>query len=602
MTLLAKTSRAARAGSLGPFAAGLAPLLYCVLHASDGGQLDSPELLQASLSSPHQALQTPAALLAKLCTLLPLGSLSLRVSFASAIAFAIAARALYRSIDTLLRAQGVTHEALLQPVALGFTLFSFGAPLVLVHGTLAESHALSFACALLCLSRLTELEAQWPSLDLRPLYVAAVSFGLGVGVDLAAGLVVLPAALPTLSRVLHAKGQRPLLVALALAVFAATATHAVSLAFVSDPGRLTLAAQRHVGIFLTSPLHLLRVFWDKLSLFAVPVALGAIAALQTPGVRRLSTLWIVATFAPLLLHGLFAATHTHTPGLGPIAYVLPASAVLAAALAGALLAPDGRSRPEPSRGQLGAAFVLLALGALRIHEAASQKTTAQGRYFDALHERAFALLPARALLLLADPALVHALDTLEAEAWLRPDLRRVSLSRFDDEEGARALAHDAELRGLLRAYLLDGELSSAELETLSGKRPVFFDMDGRTKVALYDALRPQLLFYEVTGAGVTKSEERVASAAFRRDFAALRERLKAAPPSERDAAHLGELSWAAALYFAHAGDRDGARAQIAEGRELAPQFAGWDALSAVLGDEQARGPVDVQTLLETASP
>ncbi|HEX2677012.1 MAG TPA: hypothetical protein VHM19_10240, partial [Polyangiales bacterium] len=121
MALLAKTSRAARAGSLGPFAAGLAPLLYCVLRAAPFAQPDSSAVLIAALGEEAHALRTPTTLLAKLCTLVPLGSLALRVSCATAIAFAIAARTLYRSIDILLRAQGVAHDALIQPLALGVT-------------------------------------------------------------------------------------------------------------------------------------------------------------------------------------------------------------------------------------------------------------------------------------------------------------------------------------------------------------------------------------------------------------------------------------------------------------------------------------------------
>ncbi len=597
MALLGKTSRAARAVSLGPFAAALAPLLYAALRAAAHGHLGSSEVTRAVLGDDPRAWHTPSMLLAKACTLVPLGPLSLRVATASALALALAARALYRSIDILLRAQGVAHEALIQPLALGVTLFTCGAPALFLQGVLPEAYALQMALALLCLSRLAELEASWPSHDLRPLYAAAVAFGLCAANDLRSALVLLPAALPTLSRVLHAKNGEPLARALALAVFAGGGS-AIGLCFVhAEPGELAVGVST-VASATPAPLVIVRAFAQELGLFALIVGFGAVAALQTPGVRRVAVLWTSAAVAPLLLYGLFAHSSEARAGLGFIAYSLPASAVLAAALPGALLAPDGRSRERVSRGQLGALLVLLAIGALRLHHSASETRTPTFTFLDSWSARARLRLPARALLLLRDGNAAHMLSALEAEDATRPDLRVLPLWLFDHEKQAWELAsRDPELRALLRTYLLEGELSPAELETLAARRPVLLDLDARTPPGLYESLQLTELFYEVTGAGVSKTEERASAAAFHEDFAALREAVRAEPADTAARDRLAELSWAAALYFAGVGDRDSARAAIADGRELARTRSGWDALSALLGGPSARGPIDVRGFL-----
>jgi hypothetical protein len=321
-------------------------------------------------------------------------------------------------------------------------------------------------------------------------------------------------------------------------------------------------------------------------------------------VRRIAVLWTTACIAPVLLYGLFTRAPEPQLGLGLIAYTLPAAAVLAAALPGALLAPDGRSRPTVNRGQLVPLLLLVLIGALRLHEGALQARPADSTWLDAFSERGAQQLPAHALLLFQDAARAHAQQAVEHETQTRPDLQRLPLSALQHgTRDAALLENDADLRGLLRAYLLEGELSTAELQSLAARRSVALDIDARVSPVLYPALRPSHLFYEVADAQVSPAEQHAASTALHDDLGALRDLARAESHDTGTRERLSELAWCVALYFAGRGARDEARATIADARELTPTHSRWDALSALLAAPPEHGPVDVHTLLpDSAEP
>jgi hypothetical protein len=552
MALLDHKQRRSGADSLGLFAATLAPLLYGGLLATS--QLDvttHPALAIGSLGQDAGSLAELPALLGKLLSLLPIGPLPLRVALGSVVAMAACSHLLYRCIELLLRTLGVTHEALIAPLALGLCLFVFGMPAVQHAALVPGAVALQAALSLWFLLQLSKLEASWPSYDLRPLGMAALALGLALANDVRAALVLLPAAVPTVSRVLHTRGPSPMLRALACLLLGALGVHAA----LALRGTLLPDALSHMRVLpagsLSDALTLVSHTGHALSWFAVLVALGAVAALQTAGVRRIAMIWVQACLAPMLAYGLLAPTPSASDDLGLVTYVLPAAAVLAAALPGALLSPDGRSKPAPTRAQLGAVLCLLLIGAVRAHDTALARTAVDDALADTLSARGRHALPPRGLLLVRAPAHALPLIASEAEDHVRPDLLVVPMAALDDARSMeRWLTRAPELRPLLRNYLLEGEIAGAELESLSGQRPVLLDLDPDWPTELHDALLPQHLFFEVSTATTRRAEQRTRTREALEDLQAL----AATGPSPLVRLH----AEAAALYFTTLGDTEAA--------------------------------------------
>ena len=152
MALLAKAPRVSTASRFGVLAAGIVPVLYGWSHAAANGYLaDTTRFLEQSLAAEPNAFGAPALLLARLCALIPLGSLSLRIALASSLALGLAAVAVYRAIDTLLRAQAVANEALVASVALGLAWLFAGQQALFAQALLPGAYALQVALALFCL-------------------------------------------------------------------------------------------------------------------------------------------------------------------------------------------------------------------------------------------------------------------------------------------------------------------------------------------------------------------------------------------------------------------------------------------------------------------
>ncbi len=601
MALLAKAPEASSISRLGRLAAALVPLIYCLVHAAPHGYLAGSLALQsASLGDDARCFALPAALLGKLCSLLPIGPLALRVALGSALALGLACAALYRSIDTLLRAQGVTHDALIAPVALGFSLLVAGTPALFLQGLRPEGFALQLLLSTLLLERLTYLEARWPSHDMRPLYTAALCLGAALGNDLLSAALLVPATVPTLVRVQHAKGLAPIARAAICALIGGVGMHlgalaGGSLADTATHSVLTLPQNMHPS------MSFVRVVTSEVGVLGIGALLGAIAALQTPGVRRIGMLWVIACVVPFAVYGVLGRVPQPPDGVGMLAHLLAGCAMLAAALAGVLLAPAGESAPKLGRGQLGAALGLLLLGALRLQLTAAHTTVRSFGLLDALHAESVERLPTGALVVVRNPATAGLLRACQAETQSRPDLRTVSLAFWERGSATQGLSpNDAALRPLLRAYLLEGELARSELDTLTEDRPVLLDADARTAPTLYRALRPSHFFYEVIGSDVTRTEELVAAAAYRQDVARLSTTAYTSlldPVAQRLVA--GQ-PLAFALYFAAAGDRPSARIALDFGRRLVPSAADWDALTRALGPDDSQKPLDVRAFVPSA--
>jgi len=207
----------------GAIGVGFAAFVAYVLCATPTAYpLDSAELATAAfgLGIAHPPGEETSLLFAKLVTLLPLGSVAFKVALSQAVAGALAAMIVFLLVlETIQRLSFVTqatgeknHIVVAAAAALAFAY----APGVVIVSDRAEVYAVQTALSLAALW--LALRAYAMS-DARPVFVAALLIGLGVGNhSLVAGLVGLgavSAALPLLLR----SGSRTRLLLLSLAGF-----------------------------------------------------------------------------------------------------------------------------------------------------------------------------------------------------------------------------------------------------------------------------------------------------------------------------------------------------------------------------------------------
>src|SRR5512147_2414648 len=165
--------------------------------------LDSGEFVAegVELGIAHPPGHPLEALVGNLVALVPLGSLSFRVSLASALCATVATAFLFRAIDTTVRATGVTRGAVRVPLALGATWLASCAPGWWWQAVRPEVYALHAMLACVAIERVVALEARWPTSDVRPAYVGALAIGLALANHHYLAVLLLPAFAPTLARI-----------------------------------------------------------------------------------------------------------------------------------------------------------------------------------------------------------------------------------------------------------------------------------------------------------------------------------------------------------------------------------------------------------------
>jgi hypothetical protein len=198
--------------------------------------------------------------------------------------------------------------------------------------------------------------------------------------------------------------------------------------------------------------------------------------------------------------------------LAIVTCTLPVCAVLVACLCGALLAPDTSSVSRASRKQLAGAALAFTLGLGSMVLAAADSDTSFSEVADAWAANTIDRMPPRTLYLPGDPHFAALARAAAAELHARPDLRVAPLAALADASFARRIATEPNLRSIVRSYLLQGDLSRSELESLRAERPVFLDLSAGSE--LHTALRPAQLSFEVAGALVGRTENRDATNAY----------------------------------------------------------------------------------------
>lgn len=213
-----------RISRIGAFAV---PLAMGILAASpEPYWLDSPEFTAAAqtLGVPHPPGHPLYVMLVKPFTLLPLGSIALRVSIASALFGAVASFLLFELVSVILkRATPTLPEGLRAIIALAAAFTAAAAPGWWFQCVRAEVYSLQILLVLAALYPLVSYCLDENRDRLERLYLSAFFFGLGLANHHFIMLAALPAAiLPLVFLARERGGKGALLVTVKLTVVAAT--------------------------------------------------------------------------------------------------------------------------------------------------------------------------------------------------------------------------------------------------------------------------------------------------------------------------------------------------------------------------------------------
>lgn len=621
MALTAKVHRDPTVRLVAFVLAGGVPLAcYLATVSAHGYWLDAGEFVAASveLGISHPPGHPLAALAGKALALLPLGSLAFRVGLASALSAALAAGFLFLAIETTVQSLGVQTRRIATPIALGATWLVVGSYGWWFQAVRPEVYALEAALICLAIERTIALEAAWPSHDVRPLYVASLAVGLALANHHFLALLVLPAMAPTFARVRRAKGDRPLLLAagcigLGLATYVylpirAAAGPALNLGEPTTPARLwwvvtAEAFQKNTGEGVPQPL------WERLAdigvqlvenLHVVPLLLaaaGIYALLRAPGARRIGYVWISVLAVYVAARAWLGFVRSNPDALGYLMPALGAIGALAGAYVGAVLAAvGGANRARPRRTAVLIAFVVGALGLVQLERSAPRSTLARFAATDVFDELRLRGLPPHAAVLVHAPQTVFELWGAQATERVRPDVTIVPIPFLTYPGMVNRLADEhPELSDLLRGYLLEGRLATADLQSLAARRPVLLEMDARVPPELYATAVPRGLYHEVLPDEAYEDDRRQGIESQRDAWQELYGRLG---PERAEPETANQLLWhlyVSALYYAGVGEREAARDAIERARAINARAAQLVALSEALGEGE--GPIDVRPFM-----
>jgi hypothetical protein len=557
----------ASARALGTLLAALAPLLAALSNSSGFGPASGgPHVLHAALalSCAEPPGHPLSVLVLRAAAFVPIGPLALRVELATAALLSLAAAALYRALDTGLRATGVLRSRMASPLALGLCLLAFGAGPLFTREP--QPHAAALALACLGLACWVAFECAWPRLELSALRAGSLLLGLLLAEQPALALLLLLFALPVVRRVLReyrlpAWNLAPLALGLPLLLYAPLArAPELGLSCARTPlEQVRTAFALAVGLppqgAAFRPAEI-----AALSLVALG-ALGATLSLRAPATRKLGVSWLALGL------GAFAASRWLAHGDAASALALYAAAALAGFALAPVLSDDGQGRLAPA---LAAMLVLLGLGLL--HAGARAARGVDPTASDALADPLRRQLPARSALLLA-PELAAALLDAEAEERTRPDLL-VALApwQLDLRAAERIAARSPELLPLLRAQLLarappprppgagnrdaDGAraLPLVELAGLAGRRPTLIELSPELDPALHAVLLPHALYHQVSTHGIGKTDVELAARGSERQLARLYDELDVGRLDRAARALLADRHTAEVAYARSVGD------------------------------------------------
>lgn len=593
--------------------------LYVGSLSAYGHWLDSGEFVSvaADLGISHPPGHPLATLVLALARFIPFGPLALRVAFVCALSATVAALLFFRALHGTLVAIGITKEYVSVPIAVGATWAFAGAHAVWLQAVRPEVYALESMLALLVIERLVELETVQPSRDTRAVGALGLAFGLGLANHHLLGFLVLPAAMPTLARIVERKGVKSIrtagigvllgLTPYLLLPIRALRSPMLALGDPSSPARLlwvvsAKAFQGNQGFGIRQPLddrfadvgELLLSELSPVGLIAAAVA--ALVLLRKPAYRRLATIWGAVFVTYLMARAWLGFVRDNPDALG---YLVPAiaAAVALAAMAFALLVQRFVEKGSFRSRAAFCAILVAALGLLQIERSSSASSLARFADTDAFDDALRRDLPPRAVLFAHSPTTYFRYVGGEAEEHARPDVTVVPMAflAYPNEVDKLATAHP-ELAPVLRSLALEGRFSLPELQTLANDRPVLIELDPRVGAEIRDALAPNGLYFELLPGGATDGDEAEGRRSARRANARIARLVDPALDPETQV----QIVWRqyqAAVYYAGYGDLESARACLTVASGFAPHDVTLARATELLATT-TEGRVDLESLLQ----
>ncbi|MEM9194609.1 MAG: DUF2723 domain-containing protein, partial [Myxococcota bacterium] len=539
-----------------------------------------------------------------------------------AIAAAFAAFFMFRSIETTLRSLGISADRVVIPVALGGTWLVAGSYGWWFQAVRPEVYALQALLTFVVLERIIALEAAWPTQDIKPVYVAALSFGLALANHHFLAFLLLPALAPTLARIVRARGYRPVLGAFGFSLIGLSA-------YVLLPVRATAGTRMNLG----DPVTIERFYWvlsakvfqkDKGTeleqpmlerffdvgvqmvdtLHWIPLLMGLVglyALLRTPGARRIGTIWGVLLVVFIGARAWLGFVRSNPDALG---YLMPAFGAVAAsatAFVGVMLRfVAGADKRRPSRAAVVVALAAAALGLAQIYRNVDSSNLARFSATDAFDELDYRTLPPRAVVIAHNPQTVFRHWSRSTVEQLRPDVTLVPLPFSGYPGMANQLAGaDPELGPLLRSYLLEDELRVSDLQDLAALRPVFVEMDPRLPQAAYFTLVPSGQFHQAMVNNAYADDRRPGQLSEAKSWQTMYRILGPESLRTETRAQLLWRSYMAAVFHAGVGDRDAALIAIQRGRAINADALELRQLEATVlsTPEDSTDPIDIGPFL-----
>ena len=541
-----------------------------------------------------------SAALSALLAWVPLGGLTLRSAFVSALGLGLGGLFTFRLARGFVRRSGA-RAAFEGPLALLAALGATIGPSWVLEGSVAGGHALAAALALAALD--VAEPHQWSprrALGLGALAAATLleSRWTGVGVVLALALRRVLSQAPLLSAEGAALGigfAAPLLLPVGafFAFVASTSARAGMALSATAPSLFPAAASVERSVALSAWLTEVGVIGLALSLLGVGVALSVASE------RRVFAPLLVFLGLDLALRAANAEPTRHDPMWGVRLVALAALGVAGVLALSKVLAWSSRARIVFARpaGILlfvyGVTLVLVsAEDALRAAE--TRELNAVGQYTEA----ALASLPPHSVLLVRSEPLLFRLLAAQATRGSRPDVLVVPFQLLE-RGGTRAaeLSREPGLLPLVREMLLKGEPSEFALSALADARPTFVDLGPFADERLAGHLVPQPFFTAFASQPLARSDRERELDRGASSFARVVAALKNSPdgdPATRSvlAAALAER----ALLLASFGDREASAALVAELRALDPRSPIALSLGQKL-NQRGKGRINVRALL-----
>lgn len=585
---------ALRSQSMKALLAGVPPLLAYLSTASGYAHwLDSGEFVAAAadFGISHPPGHPLAAIALGAANLLPIGALSFRVAVICSLLLAVAAVALCFAVENSLKVTDSIRPSLRFPLALAATWWIAGTHGWWFQAVRPEVYALQAALLCIAMERLLRVSIAGDGGDVRPLYQAALALGLALANHHFIALLTIAPSLWLLLGIYKSWGWRPFawstgFLSAGLLTYLYLPLRALREPFLnlgdpSNPGRFlwvisAQAFQKNVALETVAPFGetladvLIATAQDLHVLFVLVAVLGAYFMLRVKSSRKYGLFWLSLWLVFVLGRAALGFVRGNPDAIAYFMVSYAALAAFAAFAIGVLL--SALAEAVPSRPKLAPVFgLLIALGAsfqfMRSSEASSLATFVDTDVFDDGLRRS---LPPRSIVLAHNPQTIFRYWGGEAEELNRPDVTMIPLPLLSYPKLVdRFVRDEPELKPLLRSYVLEGNLSAAELQSLAALRPVYVEMDVRVSQEMMDLLVPEHLYHRVLTADTTGTDEARAMQEHAALWRALYEEI-GQPIDQQSEVQLIWRHYTDSLYFAALGDSNAALRTVAAGLALNP--------------------------------